>query len=164
MSRKVAIHKGFVDDRRRGLRSPVGAVKESAFAKARTDGQKVIAADDPRERDLFAGLIVGLARENIESRLVVYRQWNSRNRAGLDDAGNRTNSFQLRVDEGDALVEVAIAEQRRDKRQQLLAANAQIELPQMLKRLQQQPAARQQHDRERRLDDDERMLEPVAAR
>ncbi len=71
--------------------------------------------------------------------------------------------FQLRVDERHALVEVAIAEQRRHERQQLFAADAEIELPQMLKRLQQQAAARQQHDGERRFDDDERMLEPVAA-
>src|SRR5262249_61854243 len=45
-----------------------------------------------------------------------------------------------------------------------VAADSEIEPPQVLKRLQQQSSARQQRDGQSRLDDDERMLEPMAAR
>ena len=54
-----------------------------------------------------------------------------------------------------------IAEQRSHEGQDVVAADAEIELPQMLKGLEQQAAARQQHDGESRLDDDQRMLESM---
>jgi len=69
----------------------------------------------------------------------------------------------LRVDEGHPSVELRITEQRGDERQHTFATDAQIELSQMLERLQQQTANREQYDGERRLEHDERMLEPMAA-
>src|SRR5207249_9129991 len=116
------------DDRHRRFRPLVRPVEESALPQAGANSGEVIAAHDARERDLFAGLDGGLAREEIKRRLVVYRQGNSRNRAGVDDSGNRANAVQLRVDEGHAPVEVAIAAQRGDKGQQLIAADSEIEL------------------------------------
>ena len=105
----LAIREGFIHDRRRRLRPPVGDVEEPAFAQARTDGGEVFATHHPRERVLCACVVCGLAREEISSRLVVRGEGDSRNRASADDAGNATHFFQLRIDKGDALVEVAIS-------------------------------------------------------
>src|SRR5262245_9789770 len=160
----VAICKGFVDDRHRRSRLSVRRIEESAFAQTCPDSGEVIPAHDARERDLFAGLVVGLALENIKSRLVVYRQRNSRNRASVHYAGNCADLFQLRVDKGHALVEVGMAEQWSHKGQYLVTVDSEIEPPQVLEGLQQQTTDSQQHDCERRLDDDERMLEPSLAR
>ena len=57
-----------------------------------------------------------------------------------------------------------VAKQRRLERQEPFAPDPEIGIAQVLKRLQEQTAAGQQHDGERRLDDDQRVLEPVAAR
>ena len=108
--------------------------------------------------------VLRLAIQPIERRLGVVREWNSVDRAGVDDPGNGAHLLQLRVDEGYAPVEVLVAEQRRLEGQQLLAPDSEIGIPQMLEGLQQQAAARQQHHGERGLDHDERMLEPMAAR
>src|SRR5262249_18740096 len=145
-------------------RTPVGDVEESAFAQARADSREVIAGHHPREGVLRACFGKSLARERISSRLGDFRQWDSRNRAGADDAGNRADLFQPRVDERHALLEVAIAEQGSFKGQEVFAADSEVEPTQVLKRLQQQSSTRQQRDCESRLDDDERMLEPSLAR
>src|SRR5207253_10791591 len=130
----------------------------------RADRWEVIASHDAQERDLLGDTVLRLTGEQIKCRVsIVYRQWHLRSRAGVYDAGNCANLFQLRVDEGHAPVEVLIAEQRSLKGQQLFAPHAEIGIPKMLKGVQQQAATRQQHHGEGRLDDDERMLEPVAA-
>src|SRR5437867_10962135 len=108
LRRKVAIRKGFIHDRRRRLRPPVGDIEKPAFAQARTNGGEVFATHHPRERVLCACVVCGLTREEISRRLVVRGEGDSRNRASADDAGNATHFFQLRIDKGDALVEVAI--------------------------------------------------------
>ena len=82
----------------------------------------------------------------------------------LTTPGMRANGSELFVDESDALLVVRIPEQRRFERQQPLGLHPEIGVAQVLKGLQQQTAARQQHHRERGLRDDERVLEPLAAR
>src|SRR5207249_793020 len=113
---------------------------------------------------LFRETVSWLALQKIEPRIIGNRQRNSRDRPCVCHAGDRAHLLQLRVDEGHASVEVLVTEQRRLERQQPFGADSQIGVPQMLKSLQEQTAAYQQCDSERRLDNDERMLEPMAAR
>src|SRR5262249_30501142 len=102
---KVAISKGFVDYGHRRFRPLIGRVEESAFAQARANSREVITGHHPRECVLRACFGKRLARVGISSRLGDFRQWDSRNRSGVDDAWNRPDLFQLRVDERHTLLE-----------------------------------------------------------
>ena len=113
-SREMPIGEAFVDDRRGSVRTSVRCVEEPAFAQTRADGGEVAARDDARERDLIASVGSGLISEAVERRLVVDGQRHAGNRASADDAGNRADLFQLRVDESDSSIEVGITEQWSD--------------------------------------------------
>ena len=80
-----------------------------------------------------ADLVSGLALQPIERRVGEVRERNAIDRAGVDDTGNRAHGLHFRVDEGDAPVEVLVAEQRRLERQQLLAPESEVGVPQVLK-------------------------------
>ena len=125
----MSIGETFIDDRCRSVRVSVRRVEEPAFTQTRANSGEVAARDDARERDLIASLGSGLIGEAVERRLIVDGQRNSGDCAGADDAGNRANLFQLRVDECHPPVELRIPEHRGDECQHTFVADAQIELP-----------------------------------
>ena len=156
--------KRLVDDGQGQLGHLVRRAEESAFVQARTDGREVVAADVAHERDLLRDVGPGLSLQPVERRVGDVRKRNAIDRACVDDAGNRAHGLQLGVDECHAPVEVLVAEERSLERQEPFAPESDIRVPQVLKALEEKAAACQQHDRERRFDDNQRMLEPVAAR
>src|SRR5262249_15876812 len=142
----------------------IGSLEEPAFSQPRTDSRKVAVTHHACQRYLFGETVSWLARQKIEPRIIRHRQRNSRDRPCVRHAGDRAYLLQLRVDEGHAPVEVLVTEERRLERQQLFGADSQIGVPQVMKSLQEQTAAYQQRDSERRLNNDERVLEPMAPR
>src|SRR5260370_35533864 len=90
----------------------------------------------PGECDLAGYNVPGLALQPVKRRVGDVGEWDSINRAGVDDPGNRAHLVQLGVDKGHALVEVLVAEQRRFEGQQLLTSDSQIGIPQVLEGLQ----------------------------
>ena len=83
---EIAIGKGLVDNRDWRLRTPVGDLKEAAFAQARADGRELIASHHTKERNLPWENIPGLAGQQIERRLIGGCQWNARNCASMQYA------------------------------------------------------------------------------
>ena len=85
---------------------------------------------------------------------------------GYDFAPHYTDQDGLRmhrVDEGHTAVEVLVSKQRSLEGQEPLTPDSEVGVSQVLKGLQEQAATCQQHNGERRLDNDERVPEPMAA-
>src|SRR5262249_37577707 len=82
----------------------------------------------------------------------------------MDYARNCLNGFHQCVDVSHALVEIPIPEHWSLKGQELLTLHPEIGVAEVAKGLEHQAAARQEHHGQSGLDDDQRMLEPMATR
>ena len=161
---EVPIGEQLVDDRhtKRGL--PIRCREEPPLTQLRTDRCKVVATHITNQRDLADETVFRLALQQIERRGRGVGERDDVDRSGAHDARNRTHVLDLRIDERDAAIEILVPEQWRLEGQEPLALESEIGVPKMPKGLQEQAPADQQHNGERRLDDDQRMLERVTSR
>src|SRR5262249_43301233 len=95
----------------------IGNAEHPALAQAGANGCKVVAADIANEGNLARHSVRGLAPQPVESRIRAIGEWDEVYGSGADDTGKFAHLLHFRVDEGDAAVEVLVAEERSFKRQ-----------------------------------------------
>jgi hypothetical protein len=109
---EMAGGKRLVDDGQGQRGRLVRRAEESAFVQRRANGGEVVAAHVTNERDLLRDLVPRLPVEPIEGRVGGVRERNATDRTGVDHARNGAHGLHLGVDEGDAPLEILVAEER----------------------------------------------------